>query len=122
MTALILSMVLGCSSKIVVSTTPDNASIYITKQDYGNAPPMASMVPPIYLAKGEGTLSCNVDYFAWNKFYVYADAPGYKAQVVQVPGEVKVLPGVVAFCLCLPAGIWAYGPADTPINMELKPD
>jgi len=122
MTALILSMVLGCTSKITVNATPNNASIYITKQDYGNSAPMASTVPVMYEAKGEGSLSCNVDYFAWNKFYVYADAPGYKAQVVQVPGEVKVLPGVVAFCLCLPAGIWAYRLARTPINMELKPE
>jgi len=31
MTALILSMVLGCTSKITVNATPNNASIYITK-------------------------------------------------------------------------------------------
>jgi hypothetical protein len=67
-------------------------------------------------------LVCTVDYFAWNKFYVYADAPGYQAKVLQVPREVKIVPVAAGLCLCWPALAWAYGPAQTPIHMALEED
>ena len=123
MTALILSMVLGCTSKITVNATPNNASIYITKQDYGNITlPSAAETPAVFEAKGEGSLTCNVGYLAWNKFYVYAEAPGYKTEVMHVPGEIKVLPAIGGLCLFTPIGIWAVGPDSSAINLELQQD
>jgi hypothetical protein len=119
MAVLILSLMLGCTSKIMVAAAPATATVYVTKQEYGAGSSLQTP-PSTFVAKGEGTLSCTVDYFAWERFYVYADAAGYKSQVVPIPGEVKVGPGLVAFLCCLPVGMWAYGPTDEPINIALQ--
>ncbi|MCB9741961.1 MAG: hypothetical protein H6741_09830 [Alphaproteobacteria bacterium] len=120
--ALALPLVLGaCSASVAVNANVNNAEIYIT--DYAPSP---SAPPSVYEAKGTGDLYCDVNYYAWEEYYMWVGAPGYKTQVSKLRHEPKVGPIVVAIlgsACVFPLGalIWAYGPEEGPYNVELQP-
>ena len=104
----------GCTATIQVNTVPRGADVYIT--DY---PPMASEPPNVYVARGQGPMLGQVDYFAWDEFYLWVGAPGYQSHVQSVPGEAKVGP-TIAGCFLLFPWVWAYGPSGLPMTIELE--
>ncbi|MEL6347609.1 MAG: hypothetical protein AAFV53_31165 [Myxococcota bacterium] len=107
---------MGCSTAVTIQSKTPNTTVYVT--DYFPSP---DTEPAGYVATGEAPLVCEVDYFAWEKFYVWASAPGHTPAVVPVKREIKAGPAVAGFCLTPIFWIWAYGPADDPVFINLKP-
>lgn len=115
--ALALPLALSaCSASVAVNANVNNAEIYIT--DYAPSP---TAPPSVYEATGTGQLYCEVDYFAWEEYYMWVGAPGYKPQVSKLRHEPKIGPIVGGIFCFWPALIWAYGPAEGPYNVELQP-
>ena len=105
----------GCATTIMVQTRPQGAEVYVT--DY---PPLTSMKPVSYETAGVTPFVGAVDYFAWETFYVWADAPGYQAQVQEINNEIKLGPALGGFFCLWPIWIWAWGPDDAPVYLDLK--
>ena len=106
---------LGCTATISVYGAPEGASVYLTKQ-----PPMPNSKPAISIAQGKlPNASFTTSYFLWDSFYLWIGADGYEARVVKVPTEGKVGP-IIGTIFCLFPVIWAAGPSQTPVSVELE--
>lgn len=104
----------ACSATIQVYGAPEGASVYLTK-----TPPAPNVEPAIAVAQGElPTATFNVNYYVWDDFYVWVGKDGYKSRVIKIPKEAKVLPIVGTF-FCLFPVLWAAGPLEGPVNVEL---
>ncbi|MEN0066235.1 MAG: hypothetical protein AAGA48_29105 [Myxococcota bacterium] len=108
------ALLLGCTSTIQVYGAPKGAEIYVTKQ-----PPTPTMKPAVTLAGGKlPNFTYTGNYLAWETLYLWISAPGYETQVVRVPNDAKIGP-IIGGIFCLFPFIWAVGPTETPINVEL---
>lgn len=108
-------LMIACSARIQVAAQPQNAKVYVT--DY---PPTKSVPPEIPLASGGPDLTTQVNYFAWNQYYVWVGAKGYETQIVPVRNEAKVGPIIGGLFVLFPF-IWAVGPQEYPIQLALTP-
>ena len=105
----------ACTATINIAGVPDGAELYVSK-----APMNPDVTPSGYAAAGNGPMSCTVPYSALDQYYVWADAPGYKPTVQQIPNELKVGPAVTGFFCFFPAFLWAYGPTEAPVYVNLQ--
>lgn len=115
MSALFLALV-ACVAPITVLSRPPGAEVYITDH-----PPVVTMKPATWETMGVTPFVGVVDYFVWDTYYVWVDAPGYQAQVREVNNEVKVGPALGGFFCLWPIWVWAWGPDDAPIYVDLIP-
>lgn len=113
---MLLPLLLACTTLIRVETRPAGAEVYVT--DYM---PSATMPPTVYTAHGYAPLAQEIDYYAWENYYVWAGAPGYQASVTRLDQELKVGPAVGGLFCCVGLWIWALGPDDAPVYMDLQP-
>lgn len=111
-----LSLLLACTALITVNA-PTGSRVYVT--DYS---PSTQDKPKTHEAAGDtkgGSYQCEINYYAWEKYYVWVDGPKYEEpQVYAIPNEIKVEPAVVGMCVAWPALIWAWGPTEDPIDMQ----
>lgn len=108
-------LLLGCTAAISVYSAPPGAAVYVT--DY--VPP-ATQAPVQFEAAGTTPMVCEVEYFAWENYYVWAQVQGQAPLVVPIDNEIKPVPGVVGVCCFLPALIWAYGPSEAPVQLRFE--
>jgi len=113
--ALIAVAAMGCTATIRVNASPTGADVYITE-----FPPLASEPPATYLVRGQAPMVATLDYFAWDDFYVWVGAPGYETYVREMPGQFKPGP-FVGGCLVWFPWIWAWGPTNQPVYVDLVP-
>jgi hypothetical protein len=112
---------LACTATIRVSSDIDGADIYLTR----NTPPSTKEAPSVYLAHDEGELTQSVSYWSWDTYWAWVGAPGYAAEVVEIPNEVKVGPVIAAVLCGLWPAIWAYGPDESSVvrvSLDKKKD
>ncbi|MBN1334685.1 MAG: hypothetical protein JXB39_01860 [Deltaproteobacteria bacterium] len=114
LTLLLSPLLVGCATTITVYTKPEGAQIYIT--DY---PPLSSMKPVSYEQAGTSPFVGSLDYYLWETFYVWADAPGHQASVQEINNEIKIGPALGGFFCLWPLWIWAWGPDDAPVYLDL---
>ena len=112
---MLLAILLACTSIIRVETRPVGADVFVT--DY---PPSSTLTPTIYDARGTSPFVCTLDYYAWKSYYVWTMAPGYQPQVQPIRQELKLAPAVTGLC-CPLIWVWALGPDDAPVYLDLKP-
>ena len=110
----LLLLLSGCTATITVEALPSGADVYVTKN-----PPMSSRAPITYEARGRAPFQTVVNYWAWENFYVWADAPGHEPMVYAIPNEVKVGPAIGGF-FCAPIWLWVMGPTEAPIYIDLE--
>ena len=72
---------------MTIQSNVPGSNVYVT--DYMPTPEQA---PSVYDATGTTPLYCEVEYFAWDNYYVWVGAPGYAAQVRKVQNEIKPAP------------------------------
>lgn len=110
-----LLLLLACTAKIQVSAHPASAQIYVT--DY----PASTHAPPqVAVAKGGPDLFTDVSYFAWKQYYVWVGAEGYETELIPIRNEAKIGPIVGGLFVWVPF-LWAAGPQEYPIEVELQP-
>lgn len=112
---MLLALLLACTAVLTVNTRPEGAQVYIT--DY---PPSPTMAPASYEAAGTSPLVTEIDYLGWENYYVWAQAPGYPAAVRSIDNEIKIGPAVGGFFCAWPLWIWALGPDDAPVQIDLE--
>lgn len=111
----LLWLLSACSATIQVYGAPEGATVYLTKD-----PPAPNVEPAIVVSQGElPNATFNVNYFAWDSFYLWIGKDGYKSRVIRVPNEAKILP-IVGAVFCLFPVIWVAGPQENPVNVELE--
>lgn len=119
----LLLLLSGCTSTILVNAEPENAFVYVT--DYRPDP---NHPPQVYEAAGPAPLYCDLNYYAWEDYYVWVGAEGYQTQVMNINNEIKVGPVIGSVCLFpttvlwLVPLIWAWGPEDDPMYFRLEPE
>jgi hypothetical protein len=113
----LIGLLAGCASTITVNSIPPGSEVYITR-----GPALENMRPSSYRAAGTTPFQCSIDYWAWENYYVWIDAPGHRPMVQKVRNDFKVGPAAVGFFCCLPAMVWAWGPTEDPIYCNLQPD
>jgi len=111
-----LVLIAGCTTPIQIQSNVPGASIYVT--DYRPDP---TIEPTVYEAAGVAPMMCEVEYFAWDEFYVWASAPGHQTQVTKIRGEIKPGPFIGGLFCFLPFLAWSYGPTDSPTQVMLSP-
>lgn len=111
-------LLLACAATIRVETKPTGADVYVVQASGGN-----EVIPtdrlPAYIMRGTSPFTASVAYYAWNNYYVWVDAPGYRAEVMPVPNEPKVAP-IVGGIFCLFPFIWSMGPTDSVLYVDLE--
>ena len=117
MKSAVFVLLTGCTTALTIQSNAPDTTVYITDQ---LTTPQAP--PTFFEASGTAPVVCTIDYYAWEKYYIWADAPGYQAQVIPISNEVKVPQAIGAACCFLPLAIWAYGPVEGPITIQLVPD
>ena len=114
---LFLWVLSACTATIQVYGAPEGSTVYLTKQ-----PPTPNAKPAISVGQGKlPNASFTTNYFLWDSYYLWIAQEGYETQVVKVPNEAKVGP-IVGTLFCLFPVIWAAGPTQNPINVELERD
>ena len=112
---LLLSLMLGCTATIQVYGAPDGAEVYLTKE-----PPSPNQKPSLTVAGGKlPNFVHTANYWVWESYYLWISKPGYETRVVKVPNEAKVAP-IIGTIFCLFPVLWAAGPTQSPINVELE--
>lgn len=105
----------ACTATIQVYGAPEGATVYLTKQ-----PPSPSAKPAMPIGKAElPNATFTTNYFIWDNYYLWIAQEGYETYVMKVPVEAKAGP-IVGTVFCLFPVIWAAGPTQTPINVELE--
>ena len=112
---MILPLLLACAAVVRVETRPAGADVFVT--DY---PPSSTMTPTTYEARGTSPFVCTLDYYGWENYYVWTMAPGYQPQVQSIHNELKLAPAVGGLC-CPLLWVWALGPDDAPVYVDLQP-
>ena len=112
-----LLVLTGCTTAISIQSNVPNTTIYVSDMLPSTANP-----PAVYAATGSAPLVCEIEYFAWETYYIWADAPGYQTLVIPISGEIKIGPALGTLFCFWPAVIWAYGPSEGPIYINLSPE
>jgi hypothetical protein len=105
----------ACTATINIAGVPDGAELYVA-----NHPMNPDIAPSGYSAAGNGPMSCTVPYVAWDQYYVWADAPGYKPTVRKIPNELKTGLALAGLFCAWPLWAWAYGPQGAPVYINLQ--
>ena len=106
------ALFIACTANLTV-VGPPSSDIYIVKDQR----PKKDSKPVVYECNDKGQVSCEVPYFAWNKFYygVY-DNNFHRADMMS--HEVKLGPTVAGLFFIWPAFVWAYGPSEREVRVE----
>ena len=113
---MLFSLLFACTATITVYA-PKAADVYVVKDQL----PSKTERPPTYVCKDKGQVKCPVRYYAWEQYY-YSSYDENGARIGEVQNEVKLLPGVISVLTAPIFGwwglIWAWGPSETPINLD----
>ncbi len=100
---------------------PDDADVFLSKSRMD-----PDEVPTTSMYAGELPYKEKVRYIAWDQYYYWVGKEGYQAVTGQVESTVKAGPlvggmfGLLIWPLA-PLVLWAWGPSEQPIRVNLKP-